>query len=101
MAKRLCKSVLKLRLSLQWQRSEAPAGRVDGNYPQWNDEQHMDWTQRLIFYAAGPMYFASSHESVPDDGTRYSLLIPVLVHIVTAVAHTIIMSQDWQTAFTI
>ncbi|KAL0396381.1 UNVERIFIED_CONTAM: hypothetical protein Scaly_0086500 [Sesamum calycinum] len=51
-----------------------PAGRVDGNYPQWGDEQHMDWTQRLIFYAARTIYFASSHEGVPDDGPRlYSL----------------------------
>ncbi|KAL0283109.1 UNVERIFIED_CONTAM: hypothetical protein Sangu_2910600 [Sesamum angustifolium] len=30
----------------------------------------MDWAQRMIFYAAGPNYFASSHEGVPNDGTR-------------------------------
>ncbi|KAL0326494.1 UNVERIFIED_CONTAM: hypothetical protein Sangu_1727400 [Sesamum angustifolium] len=34
------------------------------------DEQHMDWAQKMIFYVAGPSYFASSHECVPDDGTR-------------------------------
>ncbi|KAL0310268.1 UNVERIFIED_CONTAM: hypothetical protein Scaly_2944500 [Sesamum calycinum] len=47
-----------------------PAGHVAGNYPQWDDEQHMDWAQKMIFYAAEPSYFASSHEGVPDDGTR-------------------------------
>ncbi|KAK4407977.1 hypothetical protein Sango_0378700 [Sesamum angolense] len=30
----------------------------------------MDWAQRMIFYAARPSYFASSHEGVPDDCTR-------------------------------
>ncbi|KAL0286797.1 UNVERIFIED_CONTAM: hypothetical protein Sangu_2719400 [Sesamum angustifolium] len=30
----------------------------------------MDWAQRMVFYATGPSYFASSHEGVPDDGTR-------------------------------
>ncbi|KAL0457803.1 UNVERIFIED_CONTAM: hypothetical protein Slati_0407500 [Sesamum latifolium] len=28
----------------------------------------MDWAQRMIFYAAGPSYFSSSHDGVPDDG---------------------------------
>ncbi|KAL0309276.1 UNVERIFIED_CONTAM: hypothetical protein Sradi_5869900 [Sesamum radiatum] len=30
----------------------------------------MDWAQRMIFYAVGPSYFASSHKGVPDDNTR-------------------------------
>ncbi|KAK4386242.1 hypothetical protein Sango_2494800 [Sesamum angolense] len=47
-----------------------PAGHVEGNYPQWGDEQYMDWAQRMIFYAVGLSYFTSSHEGVPDDGTR-------------------------------
>ncbi|KAL0347771.1 UNVERIFIED_CONTAM: hypothetical protein Scaly_1793100 [Sesamum calycinum] len=46
------------------------AGYVEGNYPQWGNEQHMDWAQRMIFYTVGPSYFASSHEGVPDDNTR-------------------------------
>ncbi|KAK4397515.1 hypothetical protein Sango_1588100 [Sesamum angolense] len=52
--------------------SEEPtsAGHVEGNYPQWDDEQRMDWAQGTVFYAAGPSYFVSSHEGVPDDGTR-------------------------------
>ncbi|KAL0298800.1 UNVERIFIED_CONTAM: hypothetical protein Sradi_6539800 [Sesamum radiatum] len=52
--------------------SEEPisAGHIEDNYPQWGDEQHMDWAQRMIFEAAGPSYFAFSHEGVLDDGTR-------------------------------
>ncbi|KAL0289874.1 UNVERIFIED_CONTAM: hypothetical protein Sangu_2599600 [Sesamum angustifolium] len=46
------------------------ASHVEGNYPQWDDEQHMDWAQRMVFDAAGLRYFASSHEGVPHDGTR-------------------------------
>ncbi|KAL0316544.1 UNVERIFIED_CONTAM: hypothetical protein Sradi_5532600 [Sesamum radiatum] len=30
----------------------------------------MDWAERMVSYAAGLSYFASSHEGVPDDGTR-------------------------------
>ncbi|KAK4403019.1 hypothetical protein Sango_1042600 [Sesamum angolense] len=30
----------------------------------------MDWAQRMVFYAVAPSYFVSSHEGVPDDGTR-------------------------------
>ncbi|KAL0375633.1 UNVERIFIED_CONTAM: hypothetical protein Scaly_0680900 [Sesamum calycinum] len=33
---------------------------------------HMDWAQRMVFDAVRPSYFASSHEGVPDDGTRSS-----------------------------
>ncbi|KAL0370608.1 UNVERIFIED_CONTAM: hypothetical protein Sangu_0378900 [Sesamum angustifolium] len=47
-----------------------PTGHVEGNYPQWGEEQHMDWAQMMIFYAARPSYFASSHEGVLDDCTR-------------------------------
>ncbi|KAK4386349.1 hypothetical protein Sango_2505500 [Sesamum angolense] len=47
-----------------------PTGHVEGNYPQWDDEQHMDWAQRMIFDAARSSYFASSHEGAPNDGTR-------------------------------
>ncbi|KAL0352078.1 UNVERIFIED_CONTAM: hypothetical protein Scaly_1596500 [Sesamum calycinum] len=51
--------------------SEAtPTGHVEGNYPQWGDEQHIDWAQRMVFDAARPSYFAFSHEGVTDDGTR-------------------------------
>ncbi|KAL0322233.1 UNVERIFIED_CONTAM: hypothetical protein Scaly_2519700 [Sesamum calycinum] len=47
-----------------------PVSHVEGNYPQWGDEQHMDEAQKMVFYAAGLSYFASSHEDIPDDGTR-------------------------------
>ncbi|KAL0446177.1 UNVERIFIED_CONTAM: hypothetical protein Slati_1745600 [Sesamum latifolium] len=48
-----------------------PAAHVEGNnHPHWGDEQHMDWTQMMVFDAAGPSYFSSSHDGVPDDGTR-------------------------------
>ncbi|KAL0445961.1 UNVERIFIED_CONTAM: hypothetical protein Slati_1724000 [Sesamum latifolium] len=48
-----------------------PAAHVEANnHPQWGDEQHMDWAQRMVFYAAVPSYFSSSHDGVPDDGTR-------------------------------
>ncbi|KAL0440684.1 UNVERIFIED_CONTAM: hypothetical protein Sradi_0007300 [Sesamum radiatum] len=30
----------------------------------------MDWAQMMVFDAAGPSYFAYSHEGVLDDGTR-------------------------------
>ncbi|KAL0427856.1 UNVERIFIED_CONTAM: hypothetical protein Slati_2960400 [Sesamum latifolium] len=30
----------------------------------------MDWAQRMIFDATRPSYFSSSHDGVPDDGTR-------------------------------
>ncbi|KAK4402998.1 hypothetical protein Sango_1040500 [Sesamum angolense] len=56
--------------------SEEPtsAGHVEGNYPQWGDKQHMDWAQRMVFYAVGASYFVSSHECVPDDeGDYYSM----------------------------
>ncbi|KAL0311572.1 UNVERIFIED_CONTAM: hypothetical protein Sangu_2451900 [Sesamum angustifolium] len=51
--------------------SEEPTsvGHVEGNYPQWGDEQRMIW-RRMVFYAVGSSYFASYHECVPDDGTR-------------------------------
>ncbi|KAK4394110.1 hypothetical protein Sango_1881800 [Sesamum angolense] len=51
-----------------------PAGHVEGNYPQWGNEQYMDWTQRMVFDATGSSYYASSHEGVPDDGTRPCLV---------------------------
>ncbi|KAL0420722.1 UNVERIFIED_CONTAM: hypothetical protein Slati_3095100 [Sesamum latifolium] len=48
-----------------------PAAYVeDNNHLYWGDDQHMDWTQRMVFYAAEPSYFSSSHDSVPNDGTR-------------------------------
>ncbi|KAL0342502.1 UNVERIFIED_CONTAM: hypothetical protein Scaly_1912800 [Sesamum calycinum] len=47
-----------------------PAGHVEGNYPQWGDEQHMDWVQKMVFYVVRPSYFSSYHERVPNDGTR-------------------------------
>ncbi|KAL2243052.1 UNVERIFIED_CONTAM: hypothetical protein Sindi_0423200 [Sesamum indicum] len=47
---------------------QTPTSHVEGN-SNWGYEQHMDWAQRMIFYASGPSYFSSSHDSVPDDGT--------------------------------
>ncbi|KAL0451416.1 UNVERIFIED_CONTAM: hypothetical protein Slati_1119700 [Sesamum latifolium] len=48
-----------------------PAAHVEANnHPHWGDEQHMDWTQMMVFYAAGSSYFSSSHDGMPDDGTR-------------------------------
>ncbi|KAL0290565.1 UNVERIFIED_CONTAM: hypothetical protein Scaly_2666700, partial [Sesamum calycinum] len=44
-----------------------PAGHVEGNYPQYGDEQYIDWAQRMVFYAVELSYFASSHEGVLDD----------------------------------
>ncbi|KAL0362342.1 UNVERIFIED_CONTAM: hypothetical protein Scaly_1189400 [Sesamum calycinum] len=51
-----------------------PAGHFEGNYPQWGDEQHMNWAQRMVFYTTKPSYFTSSYEGVPDDGTRSCLV---------------------------
>ncbi|KAK4398012.1 hypothetical protein Sango_1276700 [Sesamum angolense] len=34
----------------------------------------MNWAQRMVFYATRPSYFTSSHEGVPDDGTRSCLV---------------------------
>ncbi|KAL0386710.1 UNVERIFIED_CONTAM: hypothetical protein Slati_4551200 [Sesamum latifolium] len=48
----------------------APVAHVEGNYPHWCDEQHMNWAQRMVFDAAGSSYSSSSHNGVPDDGTR-------------------------------
>ncbi|KAK4402396.1 hypothetical protein Sango_0980300 [Sesamum angolense] len=70
-------------------KERTPAGRVDGNYPQWGDEQHMDWVQRLIFYAVGPSYFASSHEGVPDDGMRLYSLRAIAKHMTWHTTHQI------------
>ncbi|KAL0336708.1 UNVERIFIED_CONTAM: hypothetical protein Sradi_4882700 [Sesamum radiatum] len=52
--------------------SEEPtsAGHVEGNYLQLGDEQRMDWAQKMVFYATGLSYFASSHKNVPNDGMR-------------------------------
>ncbi|KAK4384141.1 hypothetical protein Sango_3087500 [Sesamum angolense] len=47
------------------------AGHIEGNYPQWGDEQRIDWAQRMVFYAVGPSYFVFPHEGVPNDGTRF------------------------------
>ncbi|KAL0401976.1 UNVERIFIED_CONTAM: hypothetical protein Slati_4227500 [Sesamum latifolium] len=48
-----------------------PAAHIEANnHPHWGDEQHMDWALRMVFYAVGPSYFSSSHDGVPDDGTR-------------------------------
>ncbi|KAL0315146.1 UNVERIFIED_CONTAM: hypothetical protein Scaly_2884600 [Sesamum calycinum] len=47
-----------------------PTGHVDANYPQWNDEHHIDWAQRMVFDATRLSYFTCSHEGVPDDGTK-------------------------------
>ncbi|KAL0423454.1 UNVERIFIED_CONTAM: hypothetical protein Sradi_0880200 [Sesamum radiatum] len=30
-----------------------PAGHVEGNYPQWGDEQHMDWAHRMEYMQPG------------------------------------------------
>ncbi|KAL0293380.1 UNVERIFIED_CONTAM: hypothetical protein Sangu_3238900 [Sesamum angustifolium] len=59
--------------------SEKPtsAGHVEGNYPQWGDEQCMNLVQRMVYDATGPSYFASYHEGVPDDGTR-SVIVDVI-----------------------
>ncbi|KAL0308942.1 UNVERIFIED_CONTAM: hypothetical protein Sradi_5836500 [Sesamum radiatum] len=46
------------------------AGHVEGNYPQWGDEQCMNLAQRMVYDATGLSYFASYHEGVPGDGTR-------------------------------
>ncbi|KAK4406464.1 hypothetical protein Sango_0652900 [Sesamum angolense] len=54
----------------QVSKESTTTGHVEGNYPQWVDEQHIDWAQRMVFDAVGPNYFASSHEGVPNDGTR-------------------------------
>ncbi|KAL0413636.1 UNVERIFIED_CONTAM: hypothetical protein Sradi_1565300 [Sesamum radiatum] len=48
-----------------------PVAHVEANnHPHCGDEQHMDWVQRMVFYAVGPSYFSSSHDNVPDDGMR-------------------------------
>ncbi|KAL0448254.1 UNVERIFIED_CONTAM: hypothetical protein Slati_1381800 [Sesamum latifolium] len=48
-----------------------PTAHVEANsHPHWGDEQHMDWVQRMIFYAVGPSYFSSCHDGVSNDGTR-------------------------------
>ncbi|KAK4394091.1 hypothetical protein Sango_1879900 [Sesamum angolense] len=56
--------------------SEEPtsAGHVEGNYPQWGNEQRIDWEKKMVFYAAEPSYFASSHEGVPNYGARSVLM---------------------------
>ncbi|KAL0295226.1 UNVERIFIED_CONTAM: hypothetical protein Sradi_6846000 [Sesamum radiatum] len=44
-----------------------PTAHVEANNdPHWSDEQHMDWVQRMVFDAAGPSYFFSSDDAVPD-----------------------------------
>ncbi|KAK4400748.1 hypothetical protein Sango_1180900 [Sesamum angolense] len=55
---------MRLLVSLKCRRSQPQLDHVEGNYPQWGDEQRMDWAQMMIFDAAGPSYFASSHEGV-------------------------------------
>ncbi|KAL0406108.1 UNVERIFIED_CONTAM: hypothetical protein Slati_3924700 [Sesamum latifolium] len=55
---------------------QTPAVHVEGNYPHWGDEQHMDWAQRMVFDTAGTSYFSSSHDGVPDDGMSPALLMP-------------------------
>ncbi|KAL0347690.1 UNVERIFIED_CONTAM: hypothetical protein Scaly_1785000 [Sesamum calycinum] len=40
------------------------AGLIEGNYPQWGDEQRIDWAQRMVFDAVGPSYFVSPHEGL-------------------------------------
>ncbi|KAL0298795.1 UNVERIFIED_CONTAM: hypothetical protein Sradi_6539300 [Sesamum radiatum] len=69
-----------------------PVSHVEGNYPQWGDEQHMDEAQKMVFYAAGLSYFASSHEDILMMVRGLVLWMPVLVHIVMlAVIRTIML----------
>ncbi|KAL0298146.1 UNVERIFIED_CONTAM: hypothetical protein Sangu_3158500 [Sesamum angustifolium] len=49
---------------------QTPTAHVERHYSHWGDEQHMHWVQWMIFYATMLSYFSSSHNGVPDDGTR-------------------------------
>ncbi|KAL2251445.1 UNVERIFIED_CONTAM: hypothetical protein Sindi_2266800 [Sesamum indicum] len=41
----------------------------------WGDAAHMNWAQRIVFYAVGPVVWFSnySQDGVLDDGTRSCL----------------------------
>ncbi|KAL0387600.1 UNVERIFIED_CONTAM: hypothetical protein Sradi_2641800 [Sesamum radiatum] len=51
------------------QEEQTPIAQEKGS-SHWGDEQQIDWTQRMIFYAAGMGYFSSYHDDVSADGTR-------------------------------
>ncbi|KAL0378810.1 UNVERIFIED_CONTAM: hypothetical protein Sradi_3186500 [Sesamum radiatum] len=38
------------------QEEQTPAAHEEGNYSHWGDEQQMDWAQRMVYDATGPVH---------------------------------------------